>query len=200
MVDKDSRSKLIDAALPLFAVKGYAAVSIRELAEAAGVNVALINYHFGGKEGLYAAVIESQFSRLDELLKPVATMSSEPSERIRAYVKNIVTEHQRSPHLRRLIASELSNPTPCFEKVVKKNVKNFFPKIHTVLSDGMTQSFRPDLNPPMAAIAIAGMIQFYFLAQPIVDELIPPYNGRDEDYLREVLNIFFQGIHIKDGG
>ena len=64
MVDEratqDAREKLLVAGTELFAKKGFAGVSIRELAIAAGVNSALISYHFGGKEGLYEAVITAQ--------------------------------------------------------------------------------------------------------------------------------------------
>lgn len=52
----DARSRLLDAGLRLFAQQGYAETSTRELAEAAGVNIASISYYFGDKAGLYRAV------------------------------------------------------------------------------------------------------------------------------------------------
>ncbi len=50
-----ARKALIDAGLRLFGAKGFAATSTREITQAAGVNIALIAYHFGGKEGLRLA-------------------------------------------------------------------------------------------------------------------------------------------------
>ncbi|MCW2306804.1 CerR family C-terminal domain-containing protein [Rhodobium gokarnense] len=52
------RQKLLDAAIVLFGRKGFDATTTREIAEAAGVNIANIAYHFGGKEGLYRACAE----------------------------------------------------------------------------------------------------------------------------------------------
>ena len=52
------RQKLLDAAIALFGRKGFDATTTREIAEAAGVNIANIAYHFGGKEGLYRACAE----------------------------------------------------------------------------------------------------------------------------------------------
>ncbi|MEO8530063.1 MAG: CerR family C-terminal domain-containing protein [Deltaproteobacteria bacterium] len=52
-----AQKALIDAALDLFGTKGFDATSTRELAGRAGVNVALIAYHFGGKDGLRQAVV-----------------------------------------------------------------------------------------------------------------------------------------------
>jgi AcrR family transcriptional regulator len=54
----DTSQRLLDAAEGLFADRGYDGVSIRDIAAAAGVNVAAINYHFGGKERLYQVILE----------------------------------------------------------------------------------------------------------------------------------------------
>ena len=51
-----SRRQLLDAAFDEFAAKGYAGARVHEIAERAGVNKQLINYYFGGKEGLYRAM------------------------------------------------------------------------------------------------------------------------------------------------
>ncbi|WP_353189902.1 TetR family transcriptional regulator [Pandoraea pnomenusa] len=55
----NSKEKLISAAEYLFVRKGFGGVSIREIASRAKVNSALINYHFGGKDGLFKVVYES---------------------------------------------------------------------------------------------------------------------------------------------
>ncbi len=55
---RQTRQRLINAALRLFAEKGYASVGIREVAAGAETNIASISFHFANKEGLYKAVIE----------------------------------------------------------------------------------------------------------------------------------------------
>jgi AcrR family transcriptional regulator len=52
-----SRLLLLKAAIRIFAEKGFEGASIREIAKAAGVNSALISFHFGGKAGLHAAAL-----------------------------------------------------------------------------------------------------------------------------------------------
>lgn len=51
-------SKLIQAGLELFGQRGYDGVSVRQLSDQAGMNIASINYHFGNKYGLYTAVAD----------------------------------------------------------------------------------------------------------------------------------------------
>ena len=59
-----TRERILDAAELLFAEKGFHAVSVRDITRAAGVDVALVNYHFGGKQLLF----ESVFMRRAEVL------------------------------------------------------------------------------------------------------------------------------------
>jgi AcrR family transcriptional regulator len=54
----NSRQRLVDAATELFVQKGYRGVSIREIAERAETNSALISYYFGDKEGLFRQVFK----------------------------------------------------------------------------------------------------------------------------------------------
>lgn len=55
---KDSKTRLLEVALKLFATKGFDGVSTREIGKKAQVNISAIKYYFGGKEELYVAVLE----------------------------------------------------------------------------------------------------------------------------------------------
>lgn len=54
-----SRKKIINSAIVLFASKGFESTTTREICKHAGVNLSLIPYYFGNKEGLYANIVES---------------------------------------------------------------------------------------------------------------------------------------------
>src|SRR5688500_5283940 len=62
----DTEAKILAAAFRRLAQEGYAALSIREIAKDAGVNHALINYHFGSKDQLVIAVLDHANQRLLE--------------------------------------------------------------------------------------------------------------------------------------
>lgn len=66
-----TREALLNAALEVFGRDGFHAASTRAIAEAAGVNQALIGYHFGGKEGLYLAVFESIADSMAQTVGPL---------------------------------------------------------------------------------------------------------------------------------
>jgi AcrR family transcriptional regulator len=68
MTAQERREQLVGVARALFAEKGYEATSIEEVAERAGVSKPVVYQHFGGKEGLYAVVVDREVRRLTESL------------------------------------------------------------------------------------------------------------------------------------
>src|SRR5271167_2528762 len=74
---EDTRRRILDAAIEIFAAEGYDGASTRTLAERAGVNLPAIQYYFGSKEGLYRAVVEYMVRQMELCMDPIA-------ERVRA--------------------------------------------------------------------------------------------------------------------
>tara|TARA_B100001971_G_scaffold215190_1_gene259698 strand:- start:137425 stop:138024 length:600 start_codon:yes stop_codon:yes gene_type:complete len=64
MNDQSTKEKIIAHAHKLFAEKGYNGVSIREISQAAQVNVAAINYHFNNKENLYRHTVQASITEM----------------------------------------------------------------------------------------------------------------------------------------
>jgi AcrR family transcriptional regulator len=69
---EETRRRMIEAAIDIFALRGYEGASTRLLAESAGVNLPAIQYYFGSKEGLYRAVVDYIVQRIEECMAPAA--------------------------------------------------------------------------------------------------------------------------------
>lgn len=93
---QSTKDRLLDAAENLFAEKAFEHVSVRELAAAADVNVAAVNYHFQGKENLFLEVVQRRFvgqrdrtlAALDELLEETGGRP-----RVDQVIRTLVREH-----------------------------------------------------------------------------------------------------------
>jgi AcrR family transcriptional regulator len=68
---EDTRRRILETALEIFAAVGYEGASTRHLAERAGVNLPAIQYYFGSKEGLYRAVIEQIVQHNEARMAPL---------------------------------------------------------------------------------------------------------------------------------
>ncbi len=201
-LEKDTRTKLIAAATRLFAEKGYEGVSIRELAQQAGVNSALISYHFSGKEGLYTAVLENQFTMMLELADRILHNSLTPEQKIREYAVTVLSIHQSSPTLIRFLYSELFHPSPCFEVITQRFLAKIFQTLALSFTEGIAKGqFRPDLNVENAVISLAGIMNFYFIARPLTQNLVAGSEAGAQAYIEQALEIFLAGIRRgnKDG-
>ncbi|AMK12576.1 MAG: TetR/AcrR family transcriptional regulator [Pseudodesulfovibrio sp.] len=73
---EETRATLIDTGARLFAQNGYNGVSMRTLAAEAGVNLATVGYHFGGKAGLYEAILREIIDIRDDIIPPKAEVAS----------------------------------------------------------------------------------------------------------------------------
>ncbi len=199
-MEKDTRTKLIDTATPLFADNGLAGVSVRELAQAAGANVAAVSYHFGGKEGLYHAVLEYQFEPIAAALERIKTMSTlPPVERLSHYASLVAGVHHQRPYLLRFVHSELTSPTAVFEAVIKKYIPRIFHFLHQSLAEGVAAGdFRPGLDLGFATISLAGILNFYFIVRPMASQLLPINEFSDERYVNQAFAIYLDGIRRKD--
>lgn len=194
MADNDCREKLIEAATPLFAAKGFNGVGVRELALAAGVNLAMISYYFGGKEGLYAAVLNAQFMTLRGVAE-IKVLEIDPMQKFERYVRATVARYRKYPYLLRFYTSELTNPTPCFETIVKPAIRDVLQVLVETFTEGLNhEQFRAGLNPADTVLALAGMINFYFLLEPASDELVDHSPERDEKLIQHLMDIFARGI------
>ena len=194
MADNDCRAKLIAVATPLFAEKGFNGVSVRELAKSAGVNLSMISYYFAGKEGLYAAVLNEQFAILKRVSE-IKAMDIDPLKKFEFYVRATVARYRENPSLIRFYTSELTNPTPCFETIVKPAVKGVVQILLDTFTEGFShEKFREGLDPTDTVLALAGMINFYFLIEPATADLVDHSVERDDGLIRHIMDIFTRGV------
>lgn len=84
----DTRERILEAAAPLFAAEGFAGASTRAIAQAAGVNVATLAYHFGDKAGLYDALVDRVYTRVLEV-DVSGGDEPDPRARLRALVRHL---------------------------------------------------------------------------------------------------------------
>src|SRR5690606_28482324 len=108
----ETKSKILDAAFRRLAQEGYAALSVREIARDAGVNHALINYHFGSKDQLVIEVLDAANRRLlarqTEMYRAPGSFAEKWAEARRFYEGDLASGFVRVQY--ELWAASLSDP------------------------------------------------------------------------------------------
>ena len=194
-MEKDTRDKLIEAGEKLFSAKGLAGVSIRELSQAAGANSALISYHFGGKESLYSAILEKQFSPIGILLDSVSGIKASPTEKIIRYAQGVAMVHGKMPFFTKFLMGEIISPSRFFEPLIQKYIHRVYGFLTETLQTGIAcGEFRADMDVNSAALALAGMMNFYFIARPISQHFVPGDAEEGEKFVVQAVEIFLSGV------
>lgn len=126
MADSDVRQRIIQAAGPIFAQKGFDGTTIREICRKAGVNVAAVNYHFGGKAELYretvAAAHPAKFTQKPAQLSwPPGTP---PQQKLRDFIRTMlerVLQIDPNSWQEELLLREVLNPTPVCHPMIRRH-------------------------------------------------------------------------------
>jgi len=194
MAKPDSRSRILAAATPMFARRGLNGVSVRSLASAAKVNLSMISYHFGGKEGLYAEILKKQFEGF-RYIDDIAKRDLPPMEKCEMYLRGTIRRYRENPYLLRYYVSELTNPTPCFKTIVRPTVQRVLKVLRATIDKGISRGrLRKTLSPADGTFALAGMINFYFLVAPAARGFVDDHPGRDEELVNHFMDILRGGI------
>jgi AcrR family transcriptional regulator len=165
-----TRERLLDTAERLFAEHGFAATSLRTLTEAAGANVAAVNYHFGSKEGLLRAVVERAMTSVNgerlRLLEELRASGHKPTaeELVRAFVVTgaslVERSGERGPAVARFLGRVMFETDPAIRRLFGNEVA----LVEGQYLDAL-QSALPQLPPEEVAFRYRAMVGLLGLHQ-----------------------------------
>lgn len=177
--DGEIPRRLIEAAAEAFARHGYAGTRVRDIVRAADVNLASVNYYFGGKEGLYAATLkELAAHRLADFpAAPGAPRSEKPEEALHRQVSSLLdrfVQGRSQTNLGRILAHESMNPTAYFDVLVTEIVRPELEALRGIVAQlGRGKLDADDVS--RCAMSILGQCLFYLFARGAVERLQPDF-------------------------
>jgi TetR/AcrR family transcriptional regulator, regulator of cefoperazone and chloramphenicol sensitivity len=178
-VTSETRQRLLDAAGEIFAEQGFRHTTVRDICQRAGANIAAVNYHFGDKEGLYAAVLRYAHQCATEKYSPemgLASTSTVPAEQrlqmfVRSFLLHIFDEGEPAWH-GKLMAREMMEPTPALEMLVKEEIRPRAELLESIVRELLGRRASPE-RVRLCAMSIIGQCIFYHHARPVIMRLDP---------------------------
>jgi len=179
MAFTDKQIQIIDTAEKLFACKGYDGTSVRDIAEAAGVNIAMISYYFGSKEKLIQALFEERTNHFkikiesllkDETLTPLAKLENLADD----YIQRVM--HKMHFH-KIMVYEQLLEKNSFITSLLKELKKENAELIQKIIEDGQQKgAFKKDLDSMLLQNTIIGTV-----SQTIMNkEYYKFYHGLEE--------------------
>lgn len=203
--DVGSKEKLILEAGRLFAEKGFAGVSTRDIAGAAHVNISLISYYFQGKEGLYKAVIEafalqaqSQLqSRLGELEKMEMTKQAYTNF-MSGIIRAMIKMKELYPYMSSIMYRELIAGLPYAREIHEQVFSTMVEKMVGLMEMAQKKKLlRKDLHLPVLFISMVHAVDAYFLMSRCDTRIakrcikVPEHS---DQYADQIVKIFVEGV------
>ena len=192
--DKEIPVRIIHAAAEIFSLHGYKGARVRDVVRAANVNLAAVNYYFGGKEGLYASTLAELASSRD-ILMPRDDFEIDPIDLLRKHIAAMLQrslEEGDNTRFSRILAHEAMEPTPYFERAINASIKPEFNRL-IQLVQRIAQSPLSDENARILALSIMGQCYFHLFATPAVRVLLEGNSVGHPDSLAECLTQFAVG-------
>jgi AcrR family transcriptional regulator len=177
-----SRQRLLDAALDVFAAKGYAGARVQEIADLAGVNKQLINYYFDSKEGLYRELQRAWLRRERTFADPGLPLD----ELAVRYLHDALTE----PRLMRLMAWRgLLDGTEQLPDDAGTDLRD----LSTMRARQADGRLAPDLDPASVRLAVMGAVMVPVVLPQLVRQIFgldptdPAFETRYAQHLRNII-------------
>ena len=161
--DTSTEEKIMVAAKKVFMQKGYGATRTRDIAQEAGINLALLNYYFRSKEKLFEIIMIEKVQILFGVLAPVVMNDQIPlQKKIDLIVHNYIDMLLQHPDLPIFVLSELKNNPVRFSNMIHAGSlltqSSFVKQLHEKA---------PHINPLHFLMSILGMIVFPFVGRPL---------------------------------
>ncbi|MCW8925055.1 MAG: TetR family transcriptional regulator [Xanthomonadales bacterium] len=189
------QSKLLDIAEELFAESGYAATSIRKIADAAGVNPALVHYYFGTKRDLLVTVMNRV---LEPMAENVAALQEADSLEAFDVARLMFNMLERHPAMPRLIVREVLLSSG---EIHAYFAEHFAPRLGGALPGllGIQQAkgrLNPDLDPGAATLMLLSLCVFPFVARSIAEPFLNVHYDEAglENYLAQIKLVLNDGM------
>jgi AcrR family transcriptional regulator len=108
--ESNARERILETAIGMFAEKGYAGTSVREIVEQAGVSKPVLYYYFQSKEGLFLAILEMAENMQKELLARILESSGDVFERLLLIYRRIYAGIEENRNLYKMIQGLVYGP------------------------------------------------------------------------------------------
>jgi AcrR family transcriptional regulator len=176
---EESRERLLQAGLRLFAQQGFSKTSTRELAEAANVNVAAISYYFGDKAGLYRAVFFEPKGPVSHDIVRFSDPAMPLADALRGFYAGFLEPLRQGDLVRlcmKLHFREMLEPTGLWEEEVDQGIRPMHEALVALLCRHFGRDAADD-DLERLAFCIAGLAVHLHVGHELIDQLTPGLNA-----------------------
>ncbi|HEX7756817.1 MAG TPA: TetR family transcriptional regulator [Niabella sp.] len=182
--------EIIKAAVKLFADKGFDNTSVRDVAKAADVNVAMISYYFGSKEKLLEAIFQKYILRMRERLEKIVFASDvAPADKIDLIIDTYIDTIAANPNFHLLMVREqgvMKNPV-LYDGVKRMKLKNTTLLKSAIKAGAKAGIFKKNVDVTILALTVFGTINQAFNTRRFLCEQYHIDQHNEGEFLKTII-------------
>ncbi len=191
-LEPSARQRLLDTATELFAEKGYAGTSVREIVDRAGVSKPVLYYYFKSKEGLFYAILEWAADLQQALLNEIFATSGTVLDRFIYFYRRVLEGIEEYRHLYTMIHGLMYGPPQgAPEYDLPEYQRRMFDAVKRIYRNGLTVGEVRSADEDEVAFLVLSLIDFSLNMNQVLPEIADPQ--RPERLLRLAFKGLSQG-------
>lgn len=191
-----ARARILAAAEPLFAARGFYGANVRELAAAAGMPSASLLHHFPTKEKLYAAVLGEVAAELEALFAGVLGGDGEPADELRLAAERYLDWSLERPERSNLLLRELLDNPERLAGGVHLVLAPLVERLSRMVRRGQRRGQLRKLSPIVFITHLVGAASYFSAARPTFEALVPARqrSGLGRRFRREAVPLIVEPL------
>jgi len=203
MASDDVKTRLLESAGPIFAEKGFAGATIREICHAAGANLASVNYHFGDKRRLYIETVKHAHPLSKVPNEPLGWPPHTPASHKLAHLIAVALRQMygmnREPWQARLLMREMTAPSDAARELIEQFIRRRFNQLCDVLGEILPAEVPPH-RLKQTAFSVIGQVVYLRAAAPVIRQIVGEDDWGDhfrlDDLIEHVVSFSFAAVGI----
>jgi AcrR family transcriptional regulator len=156
----DRRRQILDAAVRVFAGKGFTQCRVADIAEEAGVAYGLMYHYFGSKDEVLDTLFLERWDVMVDLIGEIDERDLPAREKLHAVASFIVDSYRHDPDLMKVIIVEVTRAANSFGQTHLGVIRQAYGRIADIVERGQADGeFKTDVTPHFAALAFYGAIE-----------------------------------------
>jgi AcrR family transcriptional regulator len=190
---EEVRERIFQSALENFSRKGYAATSLREIAEDARTTKPMIYYYFGSKEGLYTSIVGEILQEMGQAIDRAVPREGDVLVRARKFCESYLSYFAEHEDVIALVLREVFGlGGDVFHEFARELGDQLYRQTSHIVSEGVLSGVFRDCQPGLCAAAIHGIMNNFILAHVFAGEEL-----NQQAAVSQVMDVYFRGL-LKD--
>ncbi len=199
----ETRKRILETAALVFAEHGFAATTVRTICGRAQVNLAAVNYHFGGKENLYREAIRYARRRAYERFPITYGLNGEcgPEKKLHAFIRSFLFRtscDERNLGFGSLVMREMVDPTSALDMMLDEGIRSLLEQLADIVRELLGSA--PDSELVLICTrSIVSQCLLFLFSRSVIGRMAQEHNF-DADDLEEISRqILYYSLHAMRG-